>query len=89
MNKKHIFALLSGTLLFANFVSGKAKAKEDASLEDMKTPDVAAAEVSPKIPNPFPEQDKELVNLFKGEKSEDIFALSSEDPFKDVDPWDD
>jgi|GEM_PF-6214173 hypothetical protein len=89
MNKKHILILMLGALSFANFASGSnEKAKEDINLEDMKTPEETSAEISPKTSNPFPEQDKEFVNLFKAEKAEDVFALSTEDPFMDTDPWD-
>ena len=89
MNKKYILALLSGTLLFANLIFGKAKDKEDVNLEDMKTPTEASVDSSKKSTNPFPEQDKDLVNLFNSENSEGVFSLDTEDPFMGIDPWDD
>ena len=89
MEKNYILALLSGTLLFANSVFGKAKAKEESNLENMKTPNEASADSPKKTPNPFPEQDKDLVSIFNPKNTEGAFSISTEDPFKEVDPWDD
>ena len=89
MDKKHTLALLSGMLLLANPALGKTKEKEDVQLEAMKTPNEVTVDSPKKTSNPFPEQDKDLVNLFNTKTSEDIFAVSDEDPFMEIDPWDD
>ena len=89
MDKKHILALLSGALLLSNFgfgdakenILGKIKGKKEAKMETMKAPE----ETKNKNLNPFPKQDEDFVNTFK---NEDIFK-KIEDPFSDIDPWDD
>ena len=89
MDKKYILALLSGVLLLSNFVFGdakenilgKVKEKKEAKIETMKAPEAPKNKGS----NPFPKQDEDFVNTFK---DEDIFK-KIEDPFSDIDPWDD
>ncbi|MGX8716668.1 MAG: hypothetical protein ACSW8C_01605 [bacterium] len=89
MNKKHILALLSGTLLLASTVFGapeKVKKNEDANLEKAEVPQ----ELQKKHGNPFLEQDDARKNLFTEDKNfftndPDVFGASD----SDSDPWDD
>ena len=89
MNKKHILALLSGSLLLAVSVFGGTKDKKVVDLDDMETPKEETVDSSKKMPNPFLKQEKKLVNHFDTKKADDVFALDKEGPFMDTDPWDD
>ena len=89
MNKKHILALFSSTLLLANVVFGGTRDKETVDLDDMNTPQEAAVDAPKKSSNPFLKQEKKLVKRFETKKENDVFALDKEGPFLETDPWDD
>ena len=85
MNKKHILALLSGTLFLASTVFGaseKVKKNEDANLEKAEVPQ----ELQKKHGNPYLEQDDARENLFAEDKN---FFTKQPDVFGDSDPYDD
>lgn len=83
MNKKHILALLSGTLLLSSTVFGEAKKgkNEDAKLEKADVPQEQHHK------NPFLEQDEARKSLFTEDKN---FFTNNPDVFSalDTDPWD-
>lgn len=82
MNKKHILALLSGTLLLASTVFGDGKKNENVKLEETHHKNENLEK------NRFKNQDKSLRETFGS--SNDVFDqpdifYSNLDP----DPWDD
>ena len=90
MNKKHILALLSGTLLLASTVFGASPGKGNKDDANLEKPDVPQEVLERHHKNPFLQQDEDGRRSFAEDKNfftkqPDVFGVSDADP----DPWDD
>lgn len=85
MNKKHILALLSGTLFLASTVFGASPGKGNKDDANLEKPDVPQEVLERHHKNPFlPDKDVFIEDkIFNN--NPDVFGASDADP----DPWDD